>query len=94
MQVTEENLKELLWIDHRLTNTLDELLTVRGLLNLMADDFEKIPNAINENSPDNRVELLFNCYRKLSGSCFKDLRKISIDLEHQIKKMGGTTIDP
>ena len=92
--MTKENLKELVWIDYRLTNTLDELLTVRGLLNLMADEFQKIPNSLNENTADNRVELLFSCYCKLSNPSIQELRKISIDLEHQIKKMGGTTIDP
>lgn len=90
----KEDFKELLWIDHRLMNTLDELLTVRGLLNLMADEFEKIPNAINENNPNDRVELLFNCYRKLSDPCIQELRKISIDLERQIKKLEGTTTEP
>jgi hypothetical protein len=94
VEVNKENLKQLVWIDYRLTNTLDELLTLRGLLNLMADEFEKIPNALNENTADNRVELLFNSYYKLSSPCIQELRKISIDLEYQIKKVGGTTIDP
>jgi hypothetical protein len=47
--------------------TLDELLRVRGLLNLMSDEFQKIPNSLNENTADNRVELLFSCYCKLSN---------------------------
>ncbi len=88
------NLKELVWIEYRLMTTLDELLRVRGLLNLMSDEFQKIPNALNENTADNRVELLFSCYCKLSNPSIEEIRKISIDLEHQIKKMGGTTIDP
>jgi hypothetical protein len=90
----EVNLKELVWIEYRLMTTLDELLRVRGLLNLMSDEFQKIPNSLNENTADNRVELLFSCYCKLSDPCIEELRKISIDLEHQIQKMGGTTIDP
>ena len=92
--MTKEDLKELVWLEYRLMITLDELLTVRGLLNVMADEFQKIPNSISENTPDNRVELLFSSYRKLSNPCIEEFRKISIDLERQIKKMGGTTIDP
>ena len=90
----EVNLKELVWLEYRLMTTLDELLRLRGLLNLMSDEFQKIPNSLNENTPDNRVELVFDCYCKLSNPCIEELRKISIDLEHEIKKMGGTTIDP
>ena len=92
--MTKENLKELVWIEFRLMTILDELLRVRGLLNLMSDEFKKIPNGLNENSADNRVELLFSCYCKLTNPSIEELRKISIDLEAQIKKMGGTTIDP
>ena len=94
MEVNKENLKELVWIEYRLMTTLDELLRVRGLLNLMSDEFQKIPNSLNENTADNRVELLFNCYCKLTNPSIEELRKISIDLEHQIKKMGGAIIDP
>jgi len=94
VEVNKENLKQLVWIEYRLMTTLDELLRVRGLLNLMSDEFQKIPNSLNENTADNRVELLFSCYCKLSNSSIEELRKLSIDLEHQIKKMGGTTIDP
>jgi len=92
--MTKENLKELVWIEFRLMTILDELLRVRGLLNLMSDEFKKIPNGLNENSADNRVELLFSCYCKLTNPSIEELRKISIDLEAQIKEMGGTTIDP
>ena len=94
MEVNKENLRQLVWIEHRLMTVLDQLLTLRGLLNLMADEFQKIPNGLNENSPDNRVELLFDCYCKLTNPSIEELRKISIDLENQIKKMGGEIIDP
>ena len=92
--MTKENLKELVWIEFRLMTILDELLRVRGLLNLMSDEFKKIPNGLNENSADNRVELLFSCYCKLTNPSIEELRKISIDLEAQIRIMGGTTINP
>jgi hypothetical protein len=94
VEVNKENLKELVWIEYRLMTTLDELLRVRGLLNLMSDEFQKIPSSLNENSPDNRVQLIFDSYCKLTNPSIQELREISIDLEHQIKKMGGTTIDP
>jgi hypothetical protein len=90
----KEAFKELLWIDHRLTTTLDELLTVRGLLDLMVGEFQKLPTALNKSSPDARAELLFSCYCKLSHPCVQELRRISIDLEYQIKKLEGTTIEP
>jgi hypothetical protein len=92
--MTKENLEELVRIECWLMLTLDELLRVRGLLNFMADEFKKIPNSLNENAADNRVQLIFDCYCKLSNPSIQDLRKISIDLEAQIKKMGGTIIDP
>ncbi len=94
MEVTKENLKELVWIEYRLVTILDELLTFRGLLNLMADEFKKIPTGLNENSPENRLELIFDCYCKLTNPSIQELRQISINLEHQIGRMGGTTIDP
>ena len=94
MEVNKENLKELVWIEYRLMTTLDELLRVRGLLNLMSDEFQKIGNSVNEDSPDNRAQLIFDCYYKLTNLSIQELRKISIDLEHQIKKMGGTIINP
>jgi hypothetical protein len=86
--MNRENLKELLWIDHRLTTTLDELLAVRGLLDLISDEFEKLPTPLNKSSPDARAELLFSCYRKLSDQHLQQLRQISIDLEREIKKNG------
>jgi len=94
VEVNKQNLKELVWIEYRLMTVLDQMLTLRGLLNLMADEFQKIPNGLNENSPDNRVELLFDCYCKLTNPSIEELRKISIDLEAQIRIMGGTTINP
>ena len=94
MEVNKENLKELVWLEYRLVTILDELLRLRGLLNLMSDEFQKIPSSLNENSPDNRVQLIFDSYCKLTNPSIQELREISIDLEHQIKKMGGTTIDP
>jgi hypothetical protein len=94
LPLDKEYFKELLWIDRRLTTTLDELLTVRGLLDLIFDEFEKLPTTLNKSSPDARAELLFSCYRKLSNQYIQDLRQISIDLEHQIKKLERTTIEP
>jgi hypothetical protein len=75
VEVNKENLKQLVWIEYRLMTTLDELLRVRGLLNLMSDEFQKIPSSLNENSPDNRVQLIFDSYCKLTNPSIQELRE-------------------